>query len=115
MAPGFRAMFTPAIDAEAGSSRAVVSRAHPPFERRLCERENDHFRFGTVPRSVLGGVRTSGFCLSRGRLRGPVSVAPLPSFVIGSITSLASSFDEFNGTTSRSADLIYDFSRFSAW
>jgi len=32
-------MSTPAIVAEAGSSLIVVSRAHPPFEMRLCERE----------------------------------------------------------------------------
>src|SRR5580658_1781011 len=101
-------MFTPAIVAEAGSSRIVVSRAHPPAERRLCEREKDHFKFGTVPRSVLGGARMSGFCLSTGGLRGPVSVAPRPSFEIGSITSWASSSDELMGPTRRAVDL-YDF------
>jgi hypothetical protein len=40
--------------------------------------ENGNFRFATVPWSVGGGMKMSGFCISIGRLRGPGSVPPRP-------------------------------------
>ena len=77
--PGVRRMFTPAISVLIGISRVVVSRAQPPLSTRLCDNANGHFRFGTVPASVSGAIRTSGFCRSMATLRGPRMVPPRPS------------------------------------
>jgi len=68
-------MSTPAISLEMPSSRSVTWRVQPS---RMCEAEKGNFRFATVPWSVGGGTKMSGFCISIGMLRGPGSVPPLP-------------------------------------
>ncbi len=76
--PASSRMFTPAISLEIGSSRIVVSRVHPPGCSRMWLSANDHFMFGTDPRSVRGGAIRSGFWRSSGTLRGPSTDAPTP-------------------------------------
>lgn len=49
-------MFTPAIAFEIGNSRVVVWRAQPPVSNRMWLSAKDHFRFGIVPWSVVGGA-----------------------------------------------------------
>ena len=72
-------MLTPAISVAIGSSRVVISRAHPPLSTRLWAIAYGNLRFGTVPASVTGATRTSGFSRSTATLRGPRIVAPRPS------------------------------------
>src|SRR5713101_8400026 len=69
--PGFRRIFTPAIDLETGNSRTVTCLVQPPDWRHMWAMPNENFRFGIVPRSVTGGTRISGFSRSIVTLRGP--------------------------------------------
>ena len=71
-------MSTPAISLEMPSSRSVTWRVQPPRSSRICDAENGNLQFATVPWSVGGGTKMSGFCNSIGMLRGPGSVPPRP-------------------------------------
>jgi hypothetical protein len=77
MAPASSRMLTPASSVAIGISLIVVCRAQPPASSRLWLSANDHFRFGSVPWSVLGGDSLLGLSASRAGFEGPMSDAPL--------------------------------------
>src|SRR5271163_542276 len=77
-------MFTPAIDFETPSSRAVTWRVQPPLDCLTCASANENLRLGNVPESVAGGFRRSGFWPSRATSRGTGSVPPTPDARLGS-------------------------------
>ena len=59
--PVVKLIFTPAIVVETGSSRAVISRDHPPCFKIIEVSENENFKLGTNPASVIGGTSIFGF------------------------------------------------------
>jgi protease I len=75
---------------EIGNSRMVVPRAQPPSSIRMWLSANDHFRFGMVPWSEVGGRTVKGSCRSRSAFRGPTMSAPSPSLT-GSAADMLSS------------------------
>src|SRR6202020_1978770 len=74
-------MLTQAMFLEMPSSRAVTWRVQPPDSRRMCESSNEKRKFGSVPWSVAGGERMSGFWLARTGFFGPGLVPPCPGLV----------------------------------
>ena len=74
-------MLTPAMFLETPSSRTVTCRVQPPNSRRIWESSNEKRKFGSVPWSVAGGERMSGFWLARTGFFGPGLVPPLPGRV----------------------------------
>src|SRR5580658_9458399 len=77
-------MFTPAIDFETPSSRAVTWRVQPPLDCLICASDKENRRLGKVPESVAGGLSMSGFWPSRTTSPGTGSVPPTPGALIGS-------------------------------
>src|SRR5271170_4671664 len=65
MPPALSRMFTPAIDFDTPSSRAVTWRVQPPLDCLTWASANENLRLGNVPESVAGGFRRSGFWASR--------------------------------------------------
>src|SRR5271163_771873 len=77
-------MFTPAIDFDTPSSRAVTWRVQPPLDCLTWASANENLRLGKVPESVAGGLRRSGFWASRVTSPGTGSVPPTPGARLGS-------------------------------
>src|SRR5580658_3222542 len=69
--PAVSRISTPAIVVETGKSRTVTWRVHPPFSRRLREREKEYLNGLTLPLSVGGHHSESGFSAARGRFTWP--------------------------------------------
>src|SRR5271163_2774904 len=77
-------MFTPAIDFDTPSSRAVTWRVQPPLDCLTWASANENLRLGNVPESVAGGLMRSGFWASRTTSPGTGSEPPTPGARVGS-------------------------------